>query len=253
MNTVSKNTNNIPADSDSLRTSGGISGSTLKIIAIIAMTIDHTAWFITDDIFGSGSVMSVIMHAIGRITFPVMVFLLVEGFCNTRNLKKYILRMAAFALISEIPFDLCVSGKVFAARGSFAFSYLNNVFFTLTLSLIAMWVLQYCFIKSKPLILGVLAAAALAFAAQLIGCDYSLFGVICACIMYLLRTNRIKEYTVGTLVLCCKSVRELPAFLALPLIAGYNGRRGLNMKYFFYIYYPVHLLIIWLIKLIWKL
>lgn len=253
MDTVHNDAKNIRTDSYTAGTTGGISGSTLKIIAIAAMTIDHVAWFITDDILGSGSIVSVIMHAIGRITFPVMLFLLVEGFCNTRDLKKYILRMAAFAFISEIPFDLCFSGRIFAAKGSFAFSYLNNVFFTLTLSLIAMWALQYCFIKQKPMILGVLAAAVLAYLSHLIGSDYSLFGVISACIMYLLRTNKIKEYAVGSLVLCFKSVKEIPAFLALPLVAKYNGRRGLNMKYFFYIYYPAHLLIIWLIKLIWKI
>lgn len=248
MDTVNKNAKNTISDSAAACISGGISGSTLKIIAIIAMTIDHAAWFITDDIFGSGSVVSVIMHAIGRITFPIMLFLLVEGFCNTRNLKRYILRMAAFAFISEIPFDLCRTGRIFAANGSFAFSCFNNVFFTLTLSLIAMWVLQYCFIKSKPLILGVLAAVALAFVSLLIGSDYSMSGVIAACIMYLLRTNRTKEYAAGSLVLCCKSVTELPAFLALPLIIKYNGRRGLNMKYFFYIFYPAHLLIIYFIR-----
>ena len=78
----------------------GLSGTTIKFIAIAAMLIDHIAWaFVpTYSVFGQ------IMHVIGRITASIMCFFVAEGYYYTKNVKKYVLRLAIFALISHVPF-----------------------------------------------------------------------------------------------------------------------------------------------------
>lgn len=131
----------------------GFTGSTIKLIAIIAMLIDHTAAVILERIMmreGYMLVMSntdlmpawiadhkllyisyISMRLIGRFGFPIFCFLLVEGFLHTHNRIKYALRLFVFALVSEIPFD-------FAFRGKWLYTGYQNVFFTLFLGLLAM-------------------------------------------------------------------------------------------------------------------
>ena len=133
----------------------GISGSTLKLIAVAAMLIDHIAAVVMMrqimangymEAAGTGSMTDMVqwlmenlvlfygyqlMRFIGRLGFPIFCFLLVEGFQRTKNVKKYALRLAAFALISEIPFDLATKGEVF-------FIGYQNVYFTLLFGLLAL-------------------------------------------------------------------------------------------------------------------
>lgn len=97
-----------------------VTGSTLKIIAIVTMLIDHTAAVLLHN--------NMIMRAIGRIAFPIFIFLLIEGAIHTKSKLKYALRLSLFALLSEIPFDLAFNG------GAFYFGY-QNVFFTLAIGM----------------------------------------------------------------------------------------------------------------------
>ena len=124
----------------------GISGSTVKIIAVIAMLIDHTAavvmirqimargfqeaavggqsrlfdWLMENGVLFYGYQ---IMRMIGRLGFPIFCFLLVEGFQRTRDVKKYALRLGLFALISELPFDLAVTGRLWYGGGPKGFFF----------------------------------------------------------------------------------------------------------------------------------
>lgn len=143
-------------------TKKGISGSTLKIIAVIAMVLDHTAWTLIDptliksgvEINGFYSplfqlsvspvlcVLSPLFHTIGRITFPIMLFLLVEGVKYSRNKKKYIRNMAVFALISEIPFNLAFQKSIIVFGGTVPYLEGQNVFVTLTVGLIALVLIE---------------------------------------------------------------------------------------------------------------
>lgn len=113
----------------------GLSGSTLKLIAIITMLIDHIGAAVIARLLiaGQGSEMLYkiyyAMRAVGRVAFPIFCFLLVEGFFYTGSRKKYALRLFGFALLSEIPFDLAFSGKILE------FGY-QNVFFTLLIGLL---------------------------------------------------------------------------------------------------------------------
>ena len=144
----------------------GISGSTIKLIAIISMLIDHIGAAIlarmlivrglldismTNDLekqmawlAQNGTLLNVmqIMRTIGRLGFPIFCFLLVEGFQKTRNVKKYIFRLTIFAIISEVPFDLAFSGTFFAIG-------YQNVFFTLLIGMAALC--AFDFLKRQEL------------------------------------------------------------------------------------------------------
>lgn len=133
----------------------GVTGTTLKIIAIVAMFIDHFAAIFLEcylnemtlrypEAVGNaaelmkhpglmyGSLIMLVMRAIGRFGFPIFAFLLVEGFMHTRSVKKYALNLGIFALISELPFNLGFARSLF-------YIHYQNVFFTLLLGLLCLW------------------------------------------------------------------------------------------------------------------
>ncbi len=236
----------------------GLTGSTLKLIAIIAMALDHIAWTLIDPQLAAlgltsfpqfpslGAmqscpmlcILSYLFHFIGRTTFPLMLFFLTEGMTHTRNFRRYALNLLIFAFISEIPFDLAFSGT------AFNFSQ-QNVFFTLFLSLIAIYTIRK--LSHKPLLvfLIVILCAATAF---LLRSDYSYKGIIIACVIELLREKKTLAYLFGCLSATALSPYEITALLALPAVHAYNGQRGRKLKYFFYIFYPAHLLLLFAIK-----
>ncbi len=116
----------------------GIDGSTLKLAAITIMLIDHTAATVlgrilqkTDNYNGLLNSIYIVMRLIGRLAFPIFCFLLVEGMIHTHNRLKYAMRLAVFAIISEIPFDLALFGKPF-------YLHYQNVFFTLLIGLLVL-------------------------------------------------------------------------------------------------------------------
>jgi hypothetical protein len=320
----------------------GISGSTLKLVAIITMLIDHTAATILDNTLMSRGMRTLdysdvqaiqqfyaanglligidqIMRLIGRLAFPIFCFLLVEGMVHTRNKWKYTLRLALFALISEVPFDLAFYAK------PFYWGY-QNVYFTLLIGLLVLisfdamrerlqdkkWLpvlsiagviasgywITYFIDKTIQIInnvmtgmgiengielnstvfiiltaifsvvslivylvmgktksfqkanvryadLAILVAGFLL--AELLQTDYSGFGILTIAIMYALRKSHFKSMLGGCITLTVMSIGEFTAFFDLILIHFYNGTRGLKLKYVFYLFYPVHLFILYLI------
>ncbi len=229
----------------------GLSGSTLKLIAIITMLIDHVAAAVIVRILLSGhwteELYEVyrIMRTIGRLAFPIFCFFLVEGFEHTRDRKKYALRLFLFALISEIPFDLAFSARVLE------FEY-QNVFFTLLIGLLTL--LAFHAVEERkdwhPLIRTILLALVVAAGMGLalwMKTDYDAKGVMCILLLYVFRKKRSIQILAGCLFF---SWWELPALASFFLLALYNGTRGLRMKYFFYLFYPVHLLILYAVCLL---
>ncbi len=214
-----------------------MSGTALKWIAVISMLIDHTAEVLmnhnaalTEPIWAQTYVL---MRGIGRIAFPIYAFLLVEGFLHTRDVKKYLTRMFLFAVVSEIPFDLAVF------HTPFYWGY-QNVFFTLFLGLLALAGIRW----GTGLWKQALALIMCVGAAQLINCDYGAFGVFFIVLLYMTRYDKKTQTVLGALSL----VWELPGILAFIPIRLYNGTRGrCGNKYFFYAFYPAHLLILWMI------
>lgn len=242
----------------------GISGSTLKMIAIVTMFIDHIGASIIEQrllpydqlleaateeqyiaLMSQTDVANLflvdgILRMIGRIAFPIFCFLLVEGFLHTRDVKKYAFRLFLFSLISEIPFDLAFNLKPL---------YMNyqNVFFTLFLGVIAMIGMDYVEQKMEQkrgicVILQIVITILCMAAATILKTDYSAFGVFFIALLYVLRDKKIWQTIAG----CFAISFEITAPLAFLPIWFYNGKRGWNMKYFFYLFYPVHLLLLYL-------
>lgn len=226
------------------------SGNGLKLLAVITMMIDHIGVVLIEKRL-PGGVMTLdfaavaaspqlsrafmadgILRMIGRVSFPLFCFLLVEGFVHTRDVQKYSRRLLLFGVISEIPFDLALFDTCF-------FAGYQNVYFTLYLGLLAMMAMnRYTFKPWKQL----LAVAACALGASVLRADYGAFGVLLICVIYLFRGNKKQMALWGSLL----TIWELTAPLAFIPIAMYNGSRGKwNLKYFFYIFYPAHLLLLW--------
>lgn len=238
----------------------GISGSTLKLIAIITMLIDHVGAVIVWRMIlrraeAQGMVGMIIgdelysfyriLRNIGRIAFPIYCFLLVEGFQRTRSRKRYALRLGIFALISELPFNLALSSEVIHTAH-------QNVFFTLLIGLLTMIAadaISNSGSRKVPVFVRYLAEIAVfaagAFMAEAMCTDYGAKGIFCIMVLYLFRRNKLAQTLSGAVAFSW----ETTAPLAFIPIWFYNGRRGLKLKYVFYLFYPLHLLILYLICL----
>ena len=226
----------------------GISGSALKWIAALTMFIDHCTAVLVEAgwIAGFRAVSYneyLVLRGIGRLAFPIYCFLLAEGLLHTRNVKKYLLRMGLFALISELPFDLALHRTFFTPK-------YQNVFFTLFFGLLALSLWQWLTQKKGfraawwRQALGLLLIAALAWLAELCRTDYGWQGVTVISLMYLLRELPVLRDLGMLAVLFTSSTLELAAFPDVVLFRLYNGQRGRQRKYFFYLFYPAHLLIL---------
>lgn len=233
-----------------------LSGTALKTIAIITMLIDHIGAVLVP----SDSLLYATLRLIGRISFPVFCFLLVEGYSHTSNFKKYVLRLGCFALLSEVPYDLAFHNSIFYPEK-------QNVFFTLLIGLCVMRAYTYIVEKTNnryftivPVIFGCLLA-------YLIRCDYNITGIIYIVLLFVLKdhkTFRNIAFALGVPIMIYVSAKpnfaslidaipfiitnlQLWAVLALIPINFYNGEKGkisIN-KYVFYLFYPVHLLVLY--------
>lgn len=243
-----------------------LNGTVLKIIAIVTMLIDHIGAVLVRpyalsvgltnlSLQGMGQLESHVglaytytaMRMIGRIAFPIFAFFIVEGIMHTSNLMKYAGRLFVFGLISEIPFDLAVQHRILE------FTY-QNVMFTLFLGVLACWgfetiARQLAIEPTKkvgflPTFLAILMAIMAIFLAEVLYTDYGGIGVMVILIMYLARNNRNTQLLVGGMALVFTNP---VAILGLVPIYFYDGERGKGLKYFFYGFYPVHLLLLYVI------
>ena len=243
----------------------------LKIIALITMFIDHAGYvFVGNFSF---------CNFIGRIAFPIFAFQISEGYKHTKNLKKYFIRLGVFSLVSQIPFYLFS----FKYHGG---NILNlNVFFTLFLGLLSIYL--YDFIvksyktnrvnnndnpnnslnkKIKVLsnvykIVGIIIVLLLSYIAELLNTDYGFWGVLVVFIFYLFNSRKLLM-TIAFFILCMAKyfipyinsafsftylVLGLCTFLPIVFITSYNGKQGPKIKYLLYIFYPLHLLTLYLL------
>lgn len=217
----------------------GMTGSDLKIIAILAMLLDHIAAIFLQ----ASPAPYYTLRLIGRIAFPVFAFLLAEGFFHTKHINKYCLRLALFALISEIPFDLAFSRTVFDWSS-------QNVFFTLLIGLITISCIQYArtSLSAMPGICLLCQAASVALGMALaffLKTDYGEIGVLSIVLFYLFHNSKAMAAVYVCAFLCLLSSLEVSSFAAVFLIKGYNGKRGISFKYFFYLFYPAHLMLLY--------
>ena len=214
--------------------------STLKIVAAVAMLIDHTG-IILNNILPQWAYM--VFRGIGRISFPIFAFFIVSGFLNTGNFWKYFIRMVVFAILSEVPFDLLTSHSLVNPEA-------NNVMFTFVIALAVLYTCQWGLKNGKEgkvisvaVIIGGMAAA------WYLKTDYSWRGVLLIVVIYYAWFYRTAMYALGTIVLCLK-VAFLGVFapLAFIFLHFYDGKHGKMSKWFFYIFYPVHIIILVIIR-----
>lgn len=223
------------------------SGSVLKLIALISMLIDHTASVLLRNMnFANVSYISIgstgitlywICRLIGRIAFPIYAFLITEGYLKTHNKKKYGLSLLLFAVISEIPWNLEHSGKLFYSS--------QNVFFTLFLGYTAIC----CYEHFKNQKLKLMAALLVLFVISVFfKADYGCRGFSFILFLYIMRESRILQAVIGS----CFFANAIAALVSFIPINMYNGKRGFIkgtiLKYVFYAAYPVHIFILYLIK-----
>ena len=234
-----------------------LNSNTLRLVAVLLMVSDHI--WATAMSFGNW------MTYIGRMAFPIFAFQIAEGFVHTKNYKKYALRLLAFAVISEIPFNLFYSSRWFNP-------YHQNVMFTLLLGLLAIKVIDNLKKDISPKNIGksLLWLALIAVGGTLGFVDYGFLGVLTVVMFYLCRGYRFTPILqlIGTILINIvffegqvfifdvfgKTV-EIPsqgfAVFSLIPIWLYNGKKGKSSKvlqYGFYAFYPVHMLILYLIK-----
>lgn len=250
----------------------GLSGGAIKLIAIACMTIDHVGAVVLERMlvargltqaatqadvaaflarYGTLYWADFALRLVGRVAFPLFCFLLVEGFFHTHSVKRYALRLAAFALLSEIPFDLANSGPILGETKWWMPEY-QNAFFTLLIGLLTIWAMDTLAKRGAwptwGRALAQLGAGVLGMGAAVLLCtDYDFTGVLTIALFYLLRRKRVLAGAAGCAALLTKGIMEATAFAAIIPIALYNGRRGLRLKYFFYAFYPAHLLLLWLV------
>lgn len=249
---------------------GGLSGAGLKWIAIITMLIDHIGAVVLMPLISISNMQSgqmpmelmtvyTILRTIGRISFPIFCFLIVEGFFHTKDAVKYNIRLAIFALLSEVPFDLSLFGKVFETSH-------QNIFFTLAIGLFAIIVFHK--LRFNMTLAAFMIVLLAAIAAEMINTDYGAFGVLLIFVFYFFRDKPLQRF-LAFVVLCIVNVvytyvqmgygfhpmmiaAIIPALLpvlSLIPIHIYNGERGNQPKYFFYLFYPLHLLILYFIRM----
>ena len=217
---------------------GLLSGDQLKVIALISMTVDHIGYALVPG--------CTILRIVGRIAFVLYAFLLAEGCRHTHSMRAYIGRLAMFALISEIPFTLMVANRLFLWGR-------QNVFFTLLYAACSIGAARWIYSrigggKGKvlalfPLLVGMLLARAFRS-------DYSWAGVLTVYVFYYLN----RYLSLQLLAVLALRLRQgwlqscgVAAFVPIALYNGEKGRAPSWFKWVFYVYYPAHLFVIWLI------
>ena len=225
-----------------------LNSTNLKTAAAICMLLDHAAggvfWISLKGTFPSCG-LGWLQHSFrmsGRTAFPVFSFFLVEGFFLTRNRRQYHLRMLVSAVLSEIPFNLCMNGTIW-------FPAHQNALFTMASGLLLMEICEQ--IKRRvpdhfeQLVFCLSTAVFLGIPATVFQFDYKLPGLFLICILYLFHGCKLKQCLTGFISFLWEPA-SLTGFL---MLLCYNGKRGKQEKYFFYFFYPYHLLLLYLLSL----
>lgn len=230
---------------------GRLNANQIKLIAIVAMTIDHVTWLLFP---GCQKIWWVYgLHIIGRLTAPIMWFFIAEGFHYTRDVKKYIGRLFLFAVISHFAYNFA-GGIPFIPTGIFN---QTSVMWSLAWAVVLMVIYTTEKVPQWAQIVLTIAICLITFPS-----DWSCIAVMCPVFLYFHRDDFRKQsrtlvmwtafYAVVYFFFLDKpyGVMQMCTVLSLPILARYNGERGSwkGMKWFFYLYYPAHLFVIGMIR-----
>lgn len=225
-----------------------LSGAELKLIAIISMLADHVnkalIYPYLESNHGFLAFISDAFDIIGRIAFPLFCFMLVEGYFKTRSRMKYLLNLLLFGVISEIPFDMFTTASFFNMNW-------NNVMFTLALVLVTVWIIDTLKEKmqkqSKALwyLVSILIILVMCIVSMSLSLDYEHHAILIGYFFYLFHDMPVFAIPFGY----ASMFKEPWALLGFGLTLTYNGERGKQHKILYYWFYPVHLLILGLLRL----
>ena len=219
----------------------------IKYLAVISMIVDH----VTSVFFSADAISYILIKLVGRVAAPAMCFALAQGFIHTSDRKKYLLRLIVFAVISQIPYSYYMSGSIWFPTG--------NMLFTLACSFLLLEVVKHyknLGILSIPIAICILYIATFT--------DWFVFGPLFTLSFYLNKGNKdlqalchacISFLSLGYSAYVCiqhglpwySQVWQIGAILIIPIIYLYNGQLGRKTnfnKWFFYLFYPLHLLMI---------
>ena len=227
------------------------SGAQLKYIAFLSMLADHVNKALIYPFLSGEGILQRISDAfdiLGRIAFPLFAFFLVEGFFKTGNRKKYLASLLIFGIISEIPFDMALSGVFFEPNS-------NNIMFTLALMLITIWTIdilkekmqnmsKYTWYPVSFVIVGIMCIISM-----VTGLDYEYHAIMIGYLFYIFYNKRVFAIFLGYLAI----FKEVWSLLGFSLILTYNGKRGKQNKLFNYCFYSVHLLILGILRIFLKI
>ncbi len=230
-----------------------LNGNQIKLIAIIAMTVDHLTWAVFP---GTQTVWYVYMlHIIGRLTAPIMWFFIAEGYHYTHDVRRYAGRLFLFAVISHFAYDFAF-GIPFLPLSTGVFNQ-TSVMWSLAWAVVLIYICSQDRIPQWGKILAIIAICLVSFPS-----DWSSIAVMCPFFLHAHRGNLKKQaadivlwsfiYAVVYFLFLDKpyGVLQMFTFLTIPILAKYNGQRGSwkGMKWLFYVYYPAHLVVIGLIR-----
>ena len=225
-----------------------LSGAGLKLIAIISMLADHVnkalIYPYLESNHGFLAFISDVFDIIGRIAFPLFCFMLVEGYFKTRNRKKYLLNLLLFGVISEVPFDMFTTASFFNMNW-------NNVMFTLALVLVTVWIIDTLKEKMQKrpkalwYLVSILIVLVMCIVSMSLSLDYEHHAILIGYFFYLFHDIPVFAIPFGY----ASMFKEPWALLGFGLTLTYNGERGKQHKMLYYWFYPVHLLILGLLRL----
>lgn len=244
-----------------------LSNAALKNVAYVSMVIDHFFAVLFWVLVGAGFLSGLTLEqkygiyragrAIGRSAFVVFAYFIVEGFLHTKSRKNYLARMAVFALLSEIPFDLAFNGAWYSFHS-------QNIFFTLCLGIAALMLIEH--FRGRPLLQGA-GVLLCCFLAGIFRTDYMFMGVMLIVALYWFRQDFTMQAAAGIFVMYVGTVgdrmvsyagsglpfrdyfvlalSEMYGAFAFVLLYFYNGKRGRHLpKFAGYFFYPAHLLVL---------
>ena len=207
------------------------------------MLIDHVNKSLIYPNLNGGIMLYIsnLFDILGRIAFPLFAFFVVEGYFKTKNRTKYLLNLIIFGIISEVPFDMFTSATFFNPR-------FNNVMFSLALGLITIWIIDVLKTKMSRILwyfISLTIVAVMCLVAMFLAVDYDYHAIIIVYLLYVLYNKPVLSVILGYLSI----IKELWAFLGFGFILMYNGERGKQSKILNYCFYPVHLLILGLLRM----
>ena len=216
-----------------------LDGTTLKLIAMASMVLDHVGdSFFPDQVW---------MRVLGRIAMPVFAFCISEGFAHTHDKQRYLLRMGIFSLVSEVPFDLVTAGVPLESSH-------QNIMATFFWAILGLMLFERITGEGAPKsreAAGFIMLAVFAMLSVLLGLDYNMLGCGLIFVFYLLRGKGLEiEAAAGAVyhaLLRNMGIYWFGLLGFLPILS-YNGQRGRGLKWLFYLFYPGHLLLIWLVS-----